>query len=41
MKNIKIYKKNNPDIFGCKIGLMENKIDKKDDNNNNNNNRIY
>ena len=31
MKNIKIFKKNNPDVLGCKIGLMEDEIDKNDE----------
>ena len=31
MKNIKIFKRNNPDVFGCKIGLMEDEIDKNDE----------
>ena len=30
MKNIKIFKKN-PDIFDCKIGLMEDEIDYNDE----------
>ena len=31
MKNIKIYKKNNSDVFGCKIRLMVDEIDKNDE----------
>ena len=31
MKNIKIFKKYNPDIFGCKIGLMEDEIVENDE----------
>ena len=31
MKNIKNIQKNNPNVFGCKIGIMEDEIDENDE----------